>query len=358
MNAARYLRSRQPVTAALVALSLSGCAAPATPSDDVVGHSAQAITAGVADDTTMSAIWIVVKTPKGTGFCSGVVVSPHVVLTAGHCASPDGEYSIFLGADYTDPAASSLEENLVAVTEHHPHPDYDADTNVNDIGVLVTATAIERTPAPINRTMMDPSEVGAPVRVVGYGKTAGGESNTEGRRHQGATTITSIGIKSVKVKGVPNICLFDSGGPTYMMRDGQEVVVGIHSVVDVIECNGVGSDVRVDPYADFVDGYIAASEPPAAEPSPDDPDESDTPKKSDKKRSAAKESSEDGSPAASSGCAVVGRNASSSEALVGVTLAAAIALLRRRGDRRRGSARARETRDRPRFLQRGETDRG
>jgi hypothetical protein len=248
---------------AAAALLSAGCGDDAASSRQT-GTTAQAITSGVPDDADTSAVLVVAKVHGRTGFCSGVVVSPHVVLTAAHCATMDADYAIFLGADYDDGSQRDAAENLVAVAAHHPHPDHDTTTNEADIGVLVTAAPIPRAPARINRRPLGKADVGRPIRIVGFGQTSGG-STTTGRRTQGSTTIAELDPTSLGVESTPNICLVDSGGPTYMEQGGEDVVVGVHFIIDSATCDGEGFDVRVDAYTDFIDAQIAEADPPGAE---------------------------------------------------------------------------------------------
>lgn len=295
---------------------MAGCA-PA--SNETTAHVTNAITAGVDDDADESSIWIVAKIGGSTGYCSGVVVSPHVVLTAAHCSSLEGTYSVFLGADYNDAAAKALPTNYVPVAERRPHPKYDAKRNTDDIGVLVTSEAIPRAPARINREAIGKEDVGRPVRVVGHGQTDGGTNKTYGRRHAGTTALTEYDETSLTFAGLPGVCFFDSGGPTFMARGGRDVVVGIHSLLESASCEGQAWDTRVDAYADFVDAATRAIDPVvdppsaevdagAADPSPDLP-------------SAA--------PAPPSGCAV-GRGRAGASYAVCVALVVVLMRVRRR----------------------------
>ncbi len=250
-----YLRA----CAGAVALSLLACGS--TPAESL-GQVGQSITSGTADDVDTSAVFIIAKKGSATGYCSGVVVSPHVVLTAAHCAAEDYQYAIFLGADHNDPAATALAENFVAVAEHHPHPEWDtALGDVNDVGVLITSTPIPRAAVPLDRRPMVASDVGREIRIVGYGQIRGDDKRI-GRRTMGVTTIAAFDEGSLELAGSPNICLFDSGGPTFLRQDGVDVVAGIHAVVESTACDGKGYDMRVEHYADFIDRYIAAADPP------------------------------------------------------------------------------------------------
>jgi V8-like Glu-specific endopeptidase len=252
--------------AALFAIAASACGTP-SPSDppdppDRATTIAQGITGGTPDDANDAIVWIVAEVDGKKGNCSGVVVSPHVVLTAGHCSSLDAKYGIFLGSDYTDEAAKAKPENLVAVVEHRAHPEYDAKRNLGDIGVLVTSAPIPRKPIALGRVSLETKDVGRAVRIVGFGRTLT-DGGTIGRRHVAQTKIAEVDATGIAFAGLPNICLFDSGGPTLMEQDGVEVVVGIHSIVDSLACNSKGWDTRVDPYVAFVEKMIAKTDPPA-----------------------------------------------------------------------------------------------
>ncbi len=239
----------------LLGLSSAGCGSPA-PLE--LGQVSQAIIGGVTDDADMSVVYIVAKASAGTGFCSGVVVAPRVVLTAAHCSYADAAYTIFLGADYNDAAARAAVENFVEVTENHPHPKWDTKSNMSDIGVLITAAPIPRPAAPLGREPLANDDVGRAIRIVGFGQTQGA-SKARGRRMEGNNTIAGFDKTLFTVEGTPNICLFDSGGPTFMTRDGVDVVIGIHSTVESKDCTGEGRDVRVDPLVAFVDEHIKAT---------------------------------------------------------------------------------------------------
>lgn len=248
---------------ALAALGATSCSSGGRASDGTAAGSS-AITSGTADDADTSAVFIKATVKGQTGYCSGVVVSPHVVLTAGHCSTMDATYAIFVGPDFNDRAAQAATDNYIPVVEHHAHPRYDSKRNLNDVGVLITSAPIPRPATPINRTKISASDVGRAVRIVGFGQTSGSDANSLGRRMEGATTIAAYDSSSLTISGTPNICLFDSGGPTFMNQNGVDVVVGIHFIIDAASCDQNGYDDRVDVYTDFIDGYVEAADPPDA----------------------------------------------------------------------------------------------
>lgn len=236
---------------------------------DPLGTSSLAITNGTPDDANGPTVLVVAKVGSQTGYCSGVVVSPHVVLTAAHCSTVDAAYSIFLGADYNDATAKADAANTIAVAEHHPHPKYDSAKNDNDVGVLITTSPIPRAPATMNHDPFVDADLNKPIRIVGYGETGGG-SKAFGQRKEANTTLAGYDPTSFAMVGTPNICLYDSGGPTFMTRGGGEVVIGVHMLVDTTTCDHQGVDMRVDPYVDFIDDQVAAADSPADAGGPDD----------------------------------------------------------------------------------------
>lgn len=240
-------------------LALLGCTGDPM---ETTSRSSSAIIGGQVDDKDGPVVWIVGDLEGQMGYCSGVVVSPHVVLTAGHCARPKAKFKIFLGANYDDEAAKAAPESYIEVTSNRASPDYDSRRNLHDVGVLVTTTAIPRTPATINRKPLRKDEVGQPLRIAGFGRTDAADDETIGRRREATTALDGFDETSLGMKGTPSFCLFDSGGPTFMTREGKEVVVGIHSIIEELTCDGVAWDTRVDIDAEFIDGVIAKADPP------------------------------------------------------------------------------------------------
>jgi V8-like Glu-specific endopeptidase len=244
----------------ILGLAIAGCAS--TPVERTE-QSKSAIIGGQPDDAASSVVWIVADVGGERGYCSGVVVSPHVVLTAAHCTTVKGRYSIFLGADWNDEDAKAAPENHVAVVARRTHPDYDRrGGNLHDVGMLITAEEIPRTPALIHREALGDDDVGRPLRVVGFGRTDAKDAATIGRRHAATTTLAEFDAMWIGMVGTPTFCLFDSGGPTFVTKAGKDVVVGIHSIVESASCDATAWDARVDLETAFIDGVIAEADPP------------------------------------------------------------------------------------------------
>ena len=122
----------------------------------------------------------VVYEDPGTGdteVCSGTVVSPRLVLTAGHCAfntatgtedQPAG-YAVVTGSlgSRTSPA-----RQVSAVTRTILNPAYNAATGDGDAALLVLGTPTTTPPVPLADPSADLSLVnaGASAQIAGWGR--------------------------------------------------------------------------------------------------------------------------------------------------------------------------------------------
>lgn len=202
---------------------------------ETVARSSSAITQGSPDSGDEAVAAIVAA--SGVTACSGTLIAPHLLLTAGHCAAPEVIQggTVVLGASLTDGVAIPIAKAVI-------HPQFDPASLTNDVAILVLGSAATAAPVPPGT---DAPEVGATVRIVGWGLTAQDAGDT-GLKRQGAAAVTAVDVLTFGVASVPSQpCEGDSGGPALAMANGVESVVGITSHGDVACVQGA-TYTRVD----------------------------------------------------------------------------------------------------------------
>jgi hypothetical protein len=245
-----------PVVAVACACAL-GLACEGSSGEEVTSRESAAITNGFADSGDPAVVAIVGA--PGTEQCSGTVISPYVVLTAGHCTVPDIVQggSVVFGSSLTAPTSSIPIALAVA------HPQFDPGSLANDIGLLVLASTAPATSVPLGTSAPAVSDT---VDIVGWGLTTQ-DAGDGGQKRQGSATVTTVDTMTFGVGPLPSQpCEGDSGGPALATITGVESVVGVTSHGDAACVQGA-TYTRVDAYiASFIQPTMAQYGPGTAAP--------------------------------------------------------------------------------------------
>jgi hypothetical protein len=160
--------------------------------------------------------------------CSGTVIHPQIVLTAGHCINEFTGNNLSIGW-----GTNALKGQQVAVTKFKYFPDV---TTKSDIALLITATPLPLTAVRIG----NPSELedmNLNLLLAGYGhRTEEGENSVD-HRDRGQllflrrTKIAkdNLPLLTVEQSSSSRITMGDSGGPLFRKNDQILILHGIVS---------------------------------------------------------------------------------------------------------------------------------
>ena len=272
------MRSRVVMPVVAVAFGLLACErAPMAPDR---AYRPSFITNGALDGTAHPAVVLIVMDVGGKPAfrCSGTVIAPKLVLTAGHCAGEPGEFSalrIFNEADVQhDPTYPfSGGPNTIDATEWHAHPLFtESAFFLHDVGVVLLSKAVD---LPANQFGQLPTQ----DQLDGLGR---GSSITFTAVGYGLQQINPVHIVSQRIRmfAEPHLiqinggivgdfslllsnnhstggtCFGDSGGPNYL--GSGNVIAGVTSFGLNGNCAGTGGVFRLDRKSvlDFVGQYL------------------------------------------------------------------------------------------------------
>jgi hypothetical protein len=249
---------------------------------------AAAITGGQRDEVHTNVGVVRFTTESGRFRCSGTLISPTVVLTAGHCTGDTGDspatnvfvsFNTDLPLDPLAPGITPAERaaraaNYITGTAH-PDPGWDGKLSISkqhDQGVVVLdAPAATKwpgiTPAPLLPVGALDSNQGALKKqaytLVGYGVDIGAMKSqivvperrfTTSFLKNVQTEVVTFQINDRDSKACGGSCFGDSGGPVFI----GPFVAGDSSFVNSLTCNATAGYQRVDtPYSRaFLEQFI------------------------------------------------------------------------------------------------------
>ena len=262
------MRARFAIPFLAISAGLLGCDGGSTAPRQVSSAPPSLITHGTVDRNAHPAVvLIVMDVDRRPAFsCSGTLIAPKVVLTAGHCVGEPKEFSglrVFTESDVQNgnnnfPFAGP---NAIEAARWHAHPLY---TNraffLHDVGVILLSKAVELASGEYGRlpaqNQLDALQPGSSTvfTAVGYGIQRINPAQIEWEAirmfsephliqiNTGFTGDFSLLLSNNASTG--GTCFGDSGGPNYL--GSSNVVAGVTSFGLNNTCGGTGGVFRLD----------------------------------------------------------------------------------------------------------------
>jgi len=263
------MRSRFVVPLLFGAIGLLGCDHSASPTAPQSPYGPSFITHGTLDGGSHPAVVLVVMDIAGEPAfrCSGTLIAPKVVVTAGHCAGEPGEFSgvrVYTESDVEDgnnnfPFAGP---NSVEAVAWQAHPLFTEQAFfVHDVGVIVLSKAVRlaadqygKLPAQDQLDALQPGS-STVFTAVGYGLQRINPVFVEAERIRMFAEPHLIQINTPGFTGdfslllsnnasTGGTCFGDSGGPNYV--GSSNVIAGVTSFGLNGTCGGTGGVFRLD----------------------------------------------------------------------------------------------------------------
>jgi secreted trypsin-like serine protease len=187
--------------------------------------------------------------------CTGTLISPDVVLSAGHCVYQPGQFDYVKDPDYLQIVGGAIvgEVSYSYAKQVVKHPSYNGIWGT-DLSMVLLETPVEDV-VYYRVGKEKPIVVGTKGWIVGYGTTGTNDTESPGIHRAGESTVLKVG-PTIEIGDPAGGCHGDSGGPFFTKEsDGEWVVTGVASTVSGGQCdaNSGTNEVNTAAYRGWIE---------------------------------------------------------------------------------------------------------
>jgi hypothetical protein len=196
------------------------------------------------EETNYESFQAVVMVSSFSWMCTGTLIHPQVVLTAGHCVKIYSE-ELEINFDFLNVperiqirggSMGQIVYSRAAEIRVHPSWEGSLSAEVGDLALILLKEPITEW-EPFRLRDFPMPEAGESGMIVGYGGNVTVEPSTDGEEipfgsglhRKGLTTLRSVDNKIIETGGTTNTCEGDSGGPLFTRQNGEWVLTGVTS---------------------------------------------------------------------------------------------------------------------------------
>jgi secreted trypsin-like serine protease len=201
-------------------------------------------------------VMVLSRSGSRAGFCTGVVLTRSVVLTAAHCLSAASDARVYL------PGQPLLSPARIA-----KHPDFHADaarTRSRSIDLALIETA-EALPADLSAPAFADTahyEIGTAFEIAGFGVSREDDAKTSGTLRTAHVTLhaplSSVLLWLDDPQNETGACTGDSGGPVFTESGTLAAIIAFAEGSGRRHCGKLTQAVLLAPQRQWIDNVIAS----------------------------------------------------------------------------------------------------
>jgi hypothetical protein len=180
-----------------------------------------------AGDAAPHTVMLLKRAGNASGFCTGVVLTRDIVLTAGHCVSGASGLAAYVGGE------------PIPVSNASVHPEYRADAIKTrqrsiDLAMVKLSRPLPANLTPVRLSSRGKLAVGDTFYIAGFGLAREGDERSAGTLRAGTITAQAPLSSILLWAGDPTkqgfgACTGDSGGPIFSSDASELVAITVWS---------------------------------------------------------------------------------------------------------------------------------
>ncbi len=193
---------------------------------------------------------------NGAGNCTGVVIAPRVILTAGHCVTSAIDIAVYVSPQSTP---TPIKARAIAVHPGYVRNAIQRRVRSIDLAMIQTEDTLPAQLVPVTLDSLGGIQLGQAFLIAGFGLTSETGSSLSGELRAGRLSARAPLSSILLWSGDPDkrgfgACTGDSGGPIFNGDGTQLVAITVWSTgQNGRKCGDLTQGILVAPQRDWIE---------------------------------------------------------------------------------------------------------